>query len=177
MMFERPLKQLGFLITLTVVTIFVVATAGGDTASDFQILADKFATDLLANNSEKIKSWYLPSAFFTANLVLLANGKPEYVILQDRELVVKYWTRVGIAAIKIEVKEAQTAGVAGPGYMEEKDIFQITTQEKPPRSISGLRVVLWKPSANGSFSIEEENWSDLKYCTIGPDGVTTTCHD
>jgi hypothetical protein len=176
-MFERPLRQLGFFATLAVMTVLAVVTAGGDTKNDFQILADKVATDLLANDSVKLRSWYLPNPMFGANLVLLANGKPDYVHLTDRELVLKYWTSVGITAIKIEVKDAQTAEGAGHGYMIEQDMFQITTHETPPRSISGQRVVLWKPSPNGTYSIEEENWDDLRFCTIGADGITTTCHN
>jgi hypothetical protein len=156
------------------VCVMLLAACGsalGQTAADFQLLANRFAADLKARDNAKLRNWYTSKPFFVANLI---TEKVDSSPLQDREAVLNYWSRLKISAIKIDIQEALAAPGAGKGFWTEESKFEITVDENPPRLILGQRDVIWQPNG-GSWQISEEFWSDMKYCTKQADGKTLSC--
>jgi hypothetical protein len=153
--------------------LIVVCAAEGTSQTDFQLLVDKFASDIKLGDAGKLRTWYDPKVFFAANLVV-ENGRPKDETLQEREAVLTYWSHIRISAIKIEVQKALAAPGAGKGFWTEESNFQITVDENPPRVIKGERTVIWQPNGN-SWQVNEEFWRDMKDCVKLADGINVSC--
>src|SRR5947209_7957729 len=89
-----------YLVVSCGMPLSISTSASGQTVAEFQARADRFASDLAKDDTTAVRDYYLQNTTFNANLVP-EDGKAASKFLQDRNLILAYWSSVRITAIKI----------------------------------------------------------------------------